>query len=145
MFVCVALAGLAAMLRPCLAVSSCCRLHKQRFQGAASALISAMLLVAAAGPCCVASPATWEMRIPQARKSDFASLGSIQHWTGSVDTHEDLDTALKQCSFRKEVVIISTTDVFVDAAAQTIWMLRCACMQPALHAFFACTQTPARE
>jgi len=66
----------------------------------------------------------WESRLPPASRSSYASLGEIKPWSGSIDSYKGLTTLLESCSFRKEIIIISTTDVFVDAAAQTVWMLR---------------------
>jgi hypothetical protein len=58
------------------------------------------------------------------RLSEFASTGIAKPHTGHVNDLQGLENALSSCSFKREVVLITTSEAYVDAAAQTIAMLR---------------------
>ena len=56
--------------------------------------------------------------------SEYASIGMISQYVGHINDLTGLKAALTACSYKNEVIFISTTSTFVDAAAQTIDMLR---------------------
>ena len=62
--------------------------------------------------------------LPPADQSEYASLGKIKQYVGHVNDVIGLKAALEACSYRNETIFISTTEHFVDAAAQTMDMLR---------------------
>ncbi|GAX73095.1 hypothetical protein CEUSTIGMA_g548.t1 [Chlamydomonas eustigma] len=61
---------------------------------------------------------------PPTSLSEYASSGIIKPHTGQVNDLQGLRSALASCSFRGEVILITTSETYVDAAAQTIGMLR---------------------
>lgn len=63
----------------------------------------------------------------EATKSQFFnSHGRINVTMSSIENLATLKAALKSCSFENELVVISSSTSFADAAAQTIHMLhRC--------------------
>ena len=61
--------------------------------------------------------------LPPVEQSEYASLGKIGSYVGHVNDVTGLKAALEACSYRNETIFISTTEHFVDAAAQTIDML----------------------
>jgi hypothetical protein len=63
--------------------------------------------------------------LPKPELSEYASIGQLQPYVGEVDTVEGLTRAMNGCSYKKETVLLTTNDKFVDAAAQTVDMLRC--------------------
>ena len=60
--------------------------------------------------------------LPPVPPSEYASMGKIKQYVGQVNDLAGLKAALEACSYRNEVIFISTTDKFVDAAAQTMDM-----------------------
>ena len=62
--------------------------------------------------------------LPPVEQSEYASVGKTGVYVGNVNDVSGLRTALKECSYRNETIFISTTEHFVDAAAQTMDMLR---------------------
>ena len=69
-------------------------------------------------------PANCLADLPPVEQSEYASLGTIKQYVGNVNNVTGLKSALEACSYRNETIFISTTEHFVDAAAQTIDMLR---------------------
>lgn len=65
--------------------------------------------------------------LPLVKPSKYASMGKISQYVGHINGLTDLKSALTACSYKNEIILISTTSNFVDAAAQTIDMLRCEC------------------
>ena len=61
--------------------------------------------------------------LPPVEQSEYASLGKIGSYVGHVNDVAGLKAALEACSYRNETIFISTTEHFVDAAAQTMDML----------------------
>eukprot|EP00798_Chlamydomonas_sp_ICE-L_P027632 gene27632-7269_t len=56
--------------------------------------------------------------------SAYRSLGLIEGFTGDVSPGSAAwKQALGKCSFNKEVILLSSTEDSIDAAAQTVWML----------------------
>lgn len=70
--------------------------------------------------------ATFAIRkpLPPVQPSEYASMGKISQYVGHINDLAGLKAALAACSYKNEVIFISTTSVFVDAAAQTIDMFR---------------------
>jgi hypothetical protein len=60
----------------------------------------------------------------EAVKSRFNSQGKINVSMSSLENLDGLKHTLRSCSYEKELVIISSSTSFVDAAAQTIHMLQ---------------------
>ena len=54
----------------------------------------------------------------------FTSVGSTRPYFGAVDSPDAFKDALDACSFRGELIMIPTTDTHLDAAFQTLEMLR---------------------
>ena len=86
--------------------------------GSQSVLIGSMLLFLAS---CGGASAFEDL--PPAAPSEYNSLGKLKLYVGHINDLNGLKAALEACSYRKEVIVISSTDTFVDAAAQTISML----------------------
>ena len=63
--------------------------------------------------------------LPPVQPSQYASMGKIGQYVGHVNDLAGLKAAMAACSYKNEVILISTTSQFVDAAAQTIGMFRC--------------------
>ena len=60
--------------------------------------------------------------LPPAEQSSYASVGKIEPFVGAVDTFDALKEALKNCSYKNEIILIPSTENSMDAAAQTMWM-----------------------
>ena len=60
--------------------------------------------------------------LPPATPSEYNSLGKLTPYVGHINDLNGLKSALAACSYRNEIIMISTTDKFVDAAAQTMNM-----------------------
>ena len=65
--------------------------------------------------------------LPLVKPSEYASMGKVSQYVGHINDLNGLKAALTACSYKNEIILISTTSTFVDAAAQTIDMLRCVC------------------
>lgn len=52
--------------------------------------------------------------------SPYHSLGKTRAYSGEVDSREGLSAALEACSYKNEIIMISTTGTFFDAAYQTL-------------------------
>ncbi len=61
--------------------------------------------------------------LPPASPSEYSSSGKVKQFVGHINDLKGLTGALEACSYRKEIIMISTTEHFVDAAAQTLDML----------------------
>eukprot|EP00798_Chlamydomonas_sp_ICE-L_P002345 gene2345-8647_t len=62
---------------------------------------------------------------PPPTRSAYASEGQVKSFIGDVQTNEQLLDALQHCSYKKEIIILSSMHHpnSIDAAAQTMWML----------------------
>lgn len=86
-------------------------------------LIACLVLLFDLHVLCIAS----QNVLPLVKPSEYASMGKISQFVGHINDLTGLKSALTACSFKNEIILISTTSNFVDAAAQTIDMLRCVC------------------
>ena len=80
--------------------------------------IMALLLSIIIPACSMRKP------LPPVQPSEYASMGKISQYVGHINDLAGLKAALAACSYKNEVIFVSTTSVFVDAAAQTIDMFR---------------------
>ena len=62
--------------------------------------------------------------LPPVQPSEYASMGKIGQYVGHINGVADLKAAMAACSYKNEIILISTTSSFVDAAAQTIGMFK---------------------
>lgn len=60
--------------------------------------------------------------LPPVSPSEYSSQGKVQQYVGHINDVKGLKASLEACSYRNEVIFISTTGEFVDAAAQTMNM-----------------------
>ena len=62
--------------------------------------------------------------MPPAKPSKYASMGKIGQYVGHINNITYLKAAMAACSYMNEIILISTTSSFVDAASQTIGMFK---------------------
>ena len=62
--------------------------------------------------------------LPPVKPSEYASMGKIGQYVGHINGIADLKAAMAACSYKNEIILISTTSSFVDAAAQTSGMFQ---------------------